>query len=106
MTKHDEIKVYYQEVQDCDSCPLNRVEYLQLCTWAKCPLPTLADIEKLLKYVDKDDNLDVCGNCRNWIYKDFDHETKTDIGFCLSYEDYFKCNDTACDDCSPVGGNE
>ena len=102
MTNHDDTKIYYQEVTNCTECPMTKMEYVFLCSWDECPLPSLTDIEKLLKYVDKNNNHDVCGNCQNWKYIDFDHSIKKDFGYCQSYEEEFPCDDPACEDYKPI----
>ena len=106
MTDHDEIKVYYQEVKDCVSCPNINGDFVMLCSWNECPLPTLSEVEGLLKYVDKDNNLKVCGNCRHWSYGGFSHEHKKDKGFCDSYEEVFCCDSVACDNFTSVSGDD
>ena len=67
-------RIIYEEVNGCEGClhnrngmcyklsqPISRVRFDE-----DCPLPTLTDVEKYLRYITKDGKLDCCGNCRNW----------------------------------------
>ena len=84
------MRVIYDTTEDCTHCPYNtgrvcmklRKYLFDICFEKDCPLPTLEEVEKFTRYIRKDGDLKVHGNCKHWKRWGYNKHFNCDIGSC------------------------
>lgn len=98
------MKIIYQPITNCNDCLYNNGTYCKrlkkylkdICYEQDCPLPTLTNVEQYTRYLDKNKNLQVCGNCKHWTYKGYDKYFNKDIGQCTKHKSCIPCTSPTC----------